>query len=459
MANWFDKLKTGAFGAAKAVTCKNCGRDYNPVEHGDCPHCELMKETVIMSANEAANARGGPSLISRYVEDEVSGSEEVVKKGGLLSQYGEPEDEQDTDLPGAGGGLLEQFADGNEFEFDSPSKRGGLIDQFADSDEFEFDQPSQNGGLLNSYLNDEETDGHAEDGSSLQDAQPREPGSRSHSDWAEEPSLSLEFDQGLFSSGELDFPESRDLASVISPSSKVQLEQDDADPANWGTVQFDASELTNAQVIPKPEPQSELENPDQHDLASETYLPPGESPSQFDFGELDADEEPTLAVVPQPEILTPTEHGASQGAGDELDEKTVISTSSKAKGLANKTPAPESVSDDPVVGWLVVVEGPGTGFSRTLGAGINSIGRSPDQPVSLYFGSASDKELSRSDHAHVIYDGINNKFKLQHGRSRNLSYLNDQPVLEVMDLKPYDRIRIGNTTLIFVPFCGDEYSW
>jgi hypothetical protein len=32
-------------------------------------------------------------------------------------------------------------------------------------------------------------------------------------------------------------------------------------------------------------------------------------------------------------------------------------------------------------------------------------------------------------------------------------------VLSPTELKPYDLIRIGRTTLLFVPCCGPEFSW
>jgi len=106
-----------------------------------------------------------------------------------------------------------------------------------------------------------------------------------------------------------------------------------------------------------------------------------------------------------------------------------------------------------VVGWLVVIEGAGKGQARPIQSGINTIGRAPDQTIPLYFGSNSDGEISRRDHTRIIYDTRSNDFKLIHGASRNLTYLNDESVLEITVLKAYDRIGIGKTTLLFLPLC------
>ena len=118
-----------------------------------------------------------------------------------------------------------------------------------------------------------------------------------------------------------------------------------------------------------------------------------------------------------------------------------------------------SLGQDTVTGWLVVTEGPGKGLSRPLGIGINAVGRAPDNRVPLYLGGRSDGEISRRDHLRVIYDPKGNSFSVQHGSSRNLSYLNDKPLYETVALKAHDRITVGKTTLLFVPLCGDDFQW
>ena len=112
--------------------------------------------------------------------------------------------------------------------------------------------------------------------------------------------------------------------------------------------------------------------------------------------------------------------------------------------------------DSPVVGWLVVIAGPGKGTARKLGYGMNSIGRSAEDRVSLDFG---DEEISRHGHAVVTYDPRGRRFYAQHGGGVNLSYLGDAPLLQPMAMNGGEVLAIGNTRLKFVPFCGEAFDW
>jgi len=112
--------------------------------------------------------------------------------------------------------------------------------------------------------------------------------------------------------------------------------------------------------------------------------------------------------------------------------------------------------DDPVVGWIVIVEGPGQGASLTLGYGMNSIGRAPSERICLDFG---DSQVSRTNHAAVTYDPRGKKYFVAHGGGKNLTYLGDEPVLMPVELKGGEEIMIGDTKLRFVPFCGADFDW
>lgn len=112
--------------------------------------------------------------------------------------------------------------------------------------------------------------------------------------------------------------------------------------------------------------------------------------------------------------------------------------------------------DNPVVGWLVVIAGPGKGSARELGYGMNSIGRSSEDRVALDFG---DEEISRNGHAIVTYDPRGRRFYAQHGGGVNLSYLDDAPLLQPMAMTGGEVLSIGNTRLKFVPFCSEAFDW
>lgn len=113
---------------------------------------------------------------------------------------------------------------------------------------------------------------------------------------------------------------------------------------------------------------------------------------------------------------------------------------------------------DPVVGWLVVVSGPGKGHARQLGYGRNSLGRSGESRIRLDFG---DNSISRDEHATITYDFRGRKFYLQDGGGdkKNLTYLGKNPVLVPTVLEAMQEFSVGNTTLRFVPFCGPEFEW
>lgn len=118
--------------------------------------------------------------------------------------------------------------------------------------------------------------------------------------------------------------------------------------------------------------------------------------------------------------------------------------------------APQDAMDDPLVGWLVVVDGPGQGSGLRLGYGANTIGRSGTMRVQLDFG---DGQISRDKHAIVTYDPRSRKWFVQHGGGKNLTYVNGAPVLQATELAPSDEIQIGDTTIRLAPFCGPDFDW
>ena len=111
---------------------------------------------------------------------------------------------------------------------------------------------------------------------------------------------------------------------------------------------------------------------------------------------------------------------------------------------------------DPPVGWLVIVDGPGKGNFGVLRNGLNSIGRNKTERISLDYG---DQEISRANHATVTYDPKNKNFYIQQGGGTNLVYVNEQPVLTPQELEPFTHVQIGSTTLRFIPLCGKSFDW
>ncbi len=108
------------------------------------------------------------------------------------------------------------------------------------------------------------------------------------------------------------------------------------------------------------------------------------------------------------------------------------------------------------VGWMLIEEGPGRGECFTLEAGMSQIGRGEDQAIQLDFG---DNSISRTNHAAIVYDTETHTFSLGHGGKKNIVRLNGKPVISNETLSSGDKIKIGETTLHFVPLCSEEFNW
>ena len=130
------------------------------------------------------------------------------------------------------------------------------------------------------------------------------------------------------------------------------------------------------------------------------------------------------------------------------------------RGVTAETANSQNSNDggelDPVVGWLVVLAGPGRGNARRLGYGQNSVGRDAGERVSLDFGDAS---ISRSKHAFVLYEPRKRLYFLRPGDGANLTYLNGELLTDARPLTAADVLEVGATKLKFVPLCGPEFDW
>ena len=115
----------------------------------------------------------------------------------------------------------------------------------------------------------------------------------------------------------------------------------------------------------------------------------------------------------------------------------------------------EDMGLEPVVGWLVCIEGNLIGKDFRLTSGRNFIGRGSDMDVVL----EGDPSVSRTAHAIVVYEPKENVYLIQPGASKELSYLNDCVVLESKVIAPNDVITVGATKLLFVPCCSKAFNW
>lgn len=146
-------------------------------------------------------------------------------------------------------------------------------------------------------------------------------------------------------------------------------------------------------------------------------------------------------------IIQPTE--------EETEMTKLVGPTRRSTRSGEVAPGEEG-ENDPVVGWLVIVAGPGRGQARRLGYGQNSIGREKSERVPLDFGDAG---ISRSKHCFVLYDPRRRAFHVRPGDGANLTYLNGEVLAEARPLATGNMIEIGDTKLRFVALCGPDFEW
>ena len=110
---------------------------------------------------------------------------------------------------------------------------------------------------------------------------------------------------------------------------------------------------------------------------------------------------------------------------------------------------------EPVVGWLVCVEGPEVGKDYRLYGRINTIGRAEDNDVVL----AQEHTVSPKNRVRLAYDAKHNNYQLIPGDGSNVTYLNDEPLYVPQKLNAYDILEMGETKLMFIPLCNDRFRW
>lgn len=115
----------------------------------------------------------------------------------------------------------------------------------------------------------------------------------------------------------------------------------------------------------------------------------------------------------------------------------------------------KSMKLEPVVGWLVCIEGADKGKDYRIWARNNTIGRSEKMDICI----TGDETISRENHARLAYDEKHNNFHLIPAESTNNIYLNDEPIYIPVKLGAYDVIEFGETKLLFVPFCNEKFTW
>ncbi len=110
---------------------------------------------------------------------------------------------------------------------------------------------------------------------------------------------------------------------------------------------------------------------------------------------------------------------------------------------------------DPVVGWLVRMNGKERGLDYRIHSDNNFIGRSEKMDICI----KGDDTISRDKHAILTYDSMEKLFYFSPAEGRSVVRVNGKANLQTVELKAYDKLTIGKTELMFIPLCGDRFEW
>ena len=115
----------------------------------------------------------------------------------------------------------------------------------------------------------------------------------------------------------------------------------------------------------------------------------------------------------------------------------------------------KEIGIDPVVGWLVCIEGQEKGRDYRIHSDNNYIGRSEKMDICL----RGDDTISRENHAVISFDTVSKIFYVSPGEGRSIVRLNGKALFSTSEIRSYDTIEIGKTKLLFIQLCGDRFKW
>jgi len=109
---------------------------------------------------------------------------------------------------------------------------------------------------------------------------------------------------------------------------------------------------------------------------------------------------------------------------------------------------------DPVVGWLVCIDGGEKGRDYRLRVGRNFIGRGLKSDISL----PDDEQISKTDHCSIVFEPKKNAYAIIRGGGESLM-VNGEIIEGSCVLNDDDKIIIGSSEFVFIPYCREGRSW
>lgn len=198
-------------------------------------------------------------------------------------------------------------------------------------------------------------------------------------------------------------------------------------------------------------------NPIGNNILGDDILPTDYFGRTGDSHAVDNIPSPTMPVDPNSGKVQPYQPTVSAGLQDtQSNDNGGMGAYPKTEPISPvAASSEESTTFDPVVGWLVCIEGATKGIDYRIHSQNNYIGRSAKMDISI----PEDSHISAENSAIIAYDNEDRTFYFGPGSGRNIVRVNGKPALSVEKIEAYDVLTIGTTKLLFVPLCGDRFDW
>ncbi len=132
------------------------------------------------------------------------------------------------------------------------------------------------------------------------------------------------------------------------------------------------------------------------------------------------------------------------------DEEQIIDEEDAIKTLAY---IEENI--EPVVAWLVCIEGSEKGKDYKLKDGRNFVGSNFDMDICIL----GDEKIAKDNHFSISYNSKQRVFVISPGITGNIVYVDKKALYETKVLENFSLVEVSNTKLVFIQFCGDNFSW
>lgn len=108
-----------------------------------------------------------------------------------------------------------------------------------------------------------------------------------------------------------------------------------------------------------------------------------------------------------------------------------------------------------IVGWIIVTSGTMNNTSFQIYEGSNYIGYNDNMDISL----SPDSSILKRLLATITYYSADATFSIKSNDDDCPIYLNDSSLQTLKPLSSHDKIVFEDSTLYFVPFCGEVFRW